>query len=137
MKTTVTAVRHIASGLYLYNGQWVDLPEQPDPDCLNPLSDIKYRGQHSDGIIDTNYFSPEDFGKTEWDDDDDTTDDYEEAEIEINGYVVNYYNFMPDYSLPHHVGGHCNWYETFNTLEEAQEYLDNLDDYYRGSIVTD
>ena len=143
MKTTeisATAVQHTTSGMFLYDSEWVvDLPEEWDPTLFNPIEDIEYKGCCSQGIIDTNYFSPEDFDKENWDDDDDTTDDYEEVELsrEIDGelYIVEYHNFKPDYSLSGHRGGYCTWARIFDNLEDAESFAEGLSDRYRYTII--
>lgn len=81
--TKIIAVQHDPSGLYLYDGKFQDLPKNPEKELFGFFSEIKHRGKFSEGIIDTDYFSPSDFDKEEWDDEDDTTDDYSEVEIEI------------------------------------------------------
>lgn len=135
-----TAVQHTLSGCYLYDSKWViDLPEDWDPTLLNPIEDIGYKSKCSGDIIDTSYFTPEDFGKEAWMDEDDITDDYEEVELsrEFEGelHIVEYHNFSPDYSLSGHRGGYCTWTETFENKEDAESFAEDLDsDYYRYTI---
>lgn len=135
MKTTI--VKHKPTGLVLYNGAFQEMPENADPTLFDGFNTIKHKGSNSQGIIDTAYFSPADYDKEEWDDEDDTTDDYEESEIEIKTteIVVKYHNFKPDYSLNGHVGGYKNWFEKFDSEEDAKEFLNNLSSKYRGEIV--
>lgn len=135
-----TTVQHTLSGVYLYDSEWViDLPEDWDPTLFNPIEDIGYKSKCSGDIIDTSYFSPEDFGKEAWDEEDDTTDDYEEVELsrEIEGelHIVEYHNYAPNYSLTGHRGGHITRTKIFKNKEDAEFFAEDLDsDYYRYTI---
>lgn len=133
----VVIVKHKPTGLVLYNGRFCEMPDDADATLFDAIDTIRYHGSNSHGIIDTAYFSPSDYDKEGWDEEDDTTDDYEEVEVEIEqkGIVVKYHNFKPDYSLSGNQGGYCRWFEKFDSEEDAREFLDNLSDYYRGEIV--
>jgi hypothetical protein len=133
----VTAVKHEPSGLFLYDGRFQELPDNPEVDLFGEFTDIKYKGKNSEGIIDTAYFSPEDFNKVEWGDEDDTTDDYSEVviKLKIDGYVVEYWNFYPDYSHPNNKGGYHSNYERFSSLPDAEDFLLDLGEKYRGKIL--
>lgn len=132
----IKIVRHKLTGLVLHNGKWKDFENSLDVELYSSIEDIEYKGQYSEDIIDTNYFSPENFGKKEWDEEDDLIDDYEEVEIEIKDkYIVEYHNFYPDYSLKGHKGGYLFERKSFQTKKEAEIFVNSLDDNYRGSIL--
>lgn len=81
-KEKITIVRHKYSGLVLYANHWIELEPGLDKERFNPFRDIEYRGKCSEEIIDTNYFSSDDYEKPEWNEEDDIIDNYEEVEIE-------------------------------------------------------
>jgi len=68
MKTTITAVQHIYSDSILQNGKFVTeiekkiygTEEEAQADFDN-ISTIGHKGKNSEGIIDTAYFSPDDY----------------------------------------------------------------------------
>lgn len=131
----IKIVKHKPSGAVLHNGRWTELSEDLDPTLFGSFADIQQGGQYSEGIIDTAYYEPSLFDKEEWDEEDDIIDDYEQIDYNIKDYVVKYHNFRPDYSVPNNHGGYTHHFESFETLEEAEEFLENLDEKYRGEIL--
>ena len=129
LKIKFKFVNHKFSGSLLYAGKWVNnLPNDKDIDLslIGKFEDIEQGGKYSNGIIDTNYLSPQDFDpdKNEWDDEDDTTDDYEEVEREIKTdmYWVEYHNFHPDYKR-YGASGHETDYIGFKSKKKAIEWM--------------
>jgi hypothetical protein len=49
--------------------------------------------------------------------------------------VVKYHNFYPNYNLPNNKGGYCKWIEIFDTMKEAREFKENLDNTMRVSSI--
>lgn len=85
----ITAVQHIHSWVILTKSGFIMDPQKEFASLEEAkgyfwkMRDIENKGSSSDGIIDTAYYSPSDYGLADWGDDDDTTDDYQVVEILI------------------------------------------------------